>query len=379
MANKIPETYTFSFVIDNFLTLYTGGGGSYIFGANDYNIPSTYVLPGMPDNLTNLIALVPSQYLSLTFAFSGTGNLGGFDCDRQYTLYANVSFYNGERVENTLITQSSPNSNRGGYIDTGFITIPHTGSSALYQVTFYAACSGSGCGCVPAYIWGDIKMSMKVTVSIAMINYCTETGTENIYGDFCYNYIASYMVQNQKSSSPSMQGIATYLNEYCTTKYVNKGLSLFNSPNDIDNKDYNICACNMDKGDYMTFLQSVENQIHVSLGSIAGQCLLPACKESSFQPGYLDGCPVPQCLNIVNINESNIAGPVSINESADCTQYDISNTIGAPPVSESYIPPAPAPQKTIESNAKIIVIVVVVVIVVIVIVIILVLVLHKKK
>lgn len=381
MATTVSDSYSFSFVIDNFLTLSSSGGGDYKFTASDYNLPSHNVqmIPGMPDNLFTLIAEIPSPYLIITYDVSGSGNLGGHECYMTYTLYTDVSFYDGTQIKGTEITASDYAPNNGGQINTGWINIPYTGSSAMYNIVFWQACNGSGCGTCPSYIWGSIKMSLRVNVTIRAVEYCTLTGTENIHGDFCYNYISNYMVSNANSSSLYMQSIAKYLNEYCTTKYPTQGLSLFNDPNTVDAKDYNLCACNMNESDYLTFLESLKSQFpNLSIGSLRANCLLPACDISTFKPQSLGGCPVPQCLNIVNINKSDIAGPVTVNQNADCTSIGITNSPGAP--STDYIPPSP-PQstKSVSNTSKIIIIVVTVIVVVIIAIILIVVVFHKKK
>lgn len=378
MTTTVSDNYSFSFTKDNFLTLSSSGGGDYKFNPVDYVIPTQYVLPGMPDNLTNLIAEIPAPYLIITYDVLGSGNLGGHDCYRTYTLYTDVSFYNGTQIKGTEITASDNNPNVGGHINTGWISIPYSGNSAIYEIVFWQACSGD-CGCIPRYIWGSISMSLRINVTILAVKYCTLSGTENIHSDFCYQYISNYMVANASTSSSSMQAIDTYLTDYCTTKYPTQGLSLFNDPNSVDPKDYNICACNMNQNDYLTFLESLKSQFpNLSIGSLRANCLLPACDLSTFKPQTLGGCPVPQCLNIVNINKSNIAGPVSVNQNADCTSIGINNTPGSP--STNYMPP-PSPQsaKTVSNNAKIIIIVITVIVVVIIAIILIVVVFHKKK
>jgi hypothetical protein len=189
----------------------------------------------------------------------------------------------------------------------------------------------------------------------------------------------------KKSQPNPSQQLSDALATYCQQKYPGKTLSIFNDPSSMDPKDYNLCACNMNDVYYTSFLESLDRMfpgLKASLGSIRAQCLLPACSISSFKKTGLDNCPVPQCLEIANIDDSNIAGNVTVNQNANCKQYGITPQPPSPPgPSPGPMPPGPIPPGPAVSpwdKYKILIIISIVAVILIIIIIIL-LITQKKK
>lgn len=169
-------TYSFSFQLNNFLTLNNDGSGSHIFPESSFNIPSHYVKPGMPNNLSGLVSTIPANYLFFNYHVSASGFVGGHQCFETYTLYNDLSLYNGGIIKKTPVVSTSPNPNNGGNINSGWVEIPYTGNSLPYQILFYQGCSGSGCivpGCTTNG-WDNISISLQISVTILSNEFCAQ-------------------------------------------------------------------------------------------------------------------------------------------------------------------------------------------------------------
>lgn len=120
-------------------------------------------------------------------------------------------------------------------------------------------------------------------------------------------FVSDYITKNGAN-----QETTTYMQQYCTQKYPTGGLSIFGE------------LINTDPKDYQQFELTFKNQFpSLNLGSIRPNCLLPACINSPFKNNELDNCPIPQRLEIVNIDNSDITGKVIINQNVNCSKYGI--------------------------------------------------------
>ena len=291
--------------------------------------------------------MVASTHISANYYVSASGSVTGHDCDATYTLYASGTVSSPTCTSNTNkinLHSTGRGIGGGGPVNSGWVLLLKNSVALINSLQTHEECTGSGCGCKFEKYggWAGVSISLKIEVTVNLYNYCTTNNTKNIHDDICYNYMSNYI--NASALGPD-QHITDYMKQYCNTAYPKGGLSIFNQPISIDQKDYNICACNMPDEYYQQFEQSIKGQFpDLDLGSIRPNCLLPACVTSTFKNNELDNCPLPQCLDIVNINNSNIAaGKVSINQNQNCKQYGIGGTPTPSPT------PSPTPTPKTES------------------------------
>ena len=313
---------TFEIYKNNIIKCDSHGNGQIVFSATDFPIPPG-TITGLPDNVDSLVNLVGPNNIAISCYAAAKGSVADHDCEATWTLYVSGYLKDGTPISTTGIVSSSDDLDSGGPINTPWVPILSNGSSSPGIIKTMTQCSGSGCWC-GFFIyggWSNAVVSLKLVVTINLVNFCTTMGQNNIKSDLCYNFISDYI--NNQSFGPT-QEISSYLKDYCARNYPNGNLSLFNVGSNMDPRDYYICACNMPDQDYKEFLQSISGQFSsLDLGSIAPNCLLPACKTSPFKGIQLDNCPVPECLLITNVNDSNISGPVTINQNANCSKIGI--------------------------------------------------------
>jgi hypothetical protein len=230
----------------------------------------------------------------------------------------------GTTTPSTAVVATSFDPGSGGPVNTDWVQFNYTGSSIITKISTDQICNesgGGGCGCTfeKKGGWSGVTISLLVDVNINMVSYCTTPNQLNMHNDICYNFMSDYIVNNGAT-----QAITDYLSFYCATKYPNATLDLFNTQ--FDQKDYNICACNLAQSNYDQFEQSIKSQFpSLDLGSIRPQCIFPPCVNSTFKGIELDNCPLPLCLQIVDIGQNNSAGNVTVNQNANCSQFGITN------------------------------------------------------
>ncbi len=323
------STNKFEIQINNALSPAANGSASTFFQPRALALPSN--IPGAPATLQDLINLVGPNNISINYYASADGNVSQHDCEAQYTLNAYGRLADGTTTGYTALYTTGADAGSGGPVSTGWIPLITNTTSAITTFSTVETCvdntSGIGCSCRFESFggWSRVGVSLLIQATVDLVAYCTASGTQNINSDLCYNYMSDYITANGAT-----QEITDYMKAYCAAKYPTQGLSILNQPIQIDPKDYNICACNMNDEYYQTFEQSIKSQFpNLDLGSIRPNCLIPACVTSTFKNNELDNCPIPQCLQIVNINDSNIAGQTTVNQSQNCTQYGI--TPSSPP------------------------------------------------
>lgn len=320
-------TYQFEVVKNISNAINNQGQMSYTFTNADFPMPRD--LPGVPATVSEFLALLDPQYYTMTWSVSPTGTVSSHDCYVTQQLFARSADRSGVSSPTTLIAQTSNSPDSGGAVNpTGnWVNMNYTGKGmpAGIEITRGASGSGSGCRFLANGGWENTRIRFKVTVNVSMLNYCTSTGSENINQEFCYNFVA-----NQISQNGITQATSDYLKSYCSTKFGGRGLDIFTDPSVIGARDFNICACNMPDSDYNTYVQSIQTAYpELNLSLFTPQCLLPACKTSSFQNITLNNCPGPQCINIAGISGSSITGAVTINQTVDGCQ-NIGSVNGAP-------------------------------------------------
>lgn len=190
----------------------------------------------------------------------------------------------------------------------------------LISLSSHTVFSGNTCGtCNNHDIYsqgGGAYILGYVDVYVNMYNYCTMTGTANIYFKPCFNFIGDYC----KNSGGCDTKITSYLQDYCNTQYPNAELDIFNTI--FDPEDYYICACNMPITNYQNYLNSLTNSQTPPLSITQdAECVFPPCRSSQFKPSTIDGCPGPNCFNAVVLSGNTIDGNVQTNQNADCANY----------------------------------------------------------
>ncbi|AVL94091.1 hypothetical protein mvi_731 [Megavirus vitis] len=336
------SNYNFQIYLNDVVKTDSHGRSNITFNQDNILIPSPP--PGIPNKLKDLVQSVGPGSVSFTYYIAATGSVASHDCFCTYTMMVDINMINTQNQNKTTtgaigIWSTSHDPDNGGSVNSGWQRIASGVEDLITGLSSHEKSSGSGCWCAFEHYggWNNVRLSVRIDASVNLLNYCTSNGTNNIHGDMCYNYISDYITKNGAN-----QQITTYMQNYCSKKYPNDGLSIFNQPISIDKKDYNICACNMPDQYYQEFEQSIKNQFpSLDLGSIRPNCLLPACVTSAFKNNELNNCPIPQCLSIVDINNSNIAGPTTINQSQDCKQYGI--TPNSPPNPNPNPSPNPNP------------------------------------
>lgn len=337
---------SFSIYSNNVLTCDSHGNGSVNFSANDFQIPNG-ILPGSPATLQDLFLLIGAGNILINYYIQATGSVSSHDCWSTYTLYVQGTLGDGSFTNEIGVWATSNNPDSGSSVNSGWEILLTGADSIISSLSTHENCNGSGCGCAfeSKGGWSNVSISLRTDVTVNLLDFCIGTGPNFVYNqnDLCYNYISDYITNT--SLGPT-QPITSAMQNYCTQKFPNSGLDIFNLPATIDSRDYKLCACNMPDQLYQQFEQSIKGQFpNLNLGSIRPNCLLPACINSPFKNNELDNCPIPQCLEIVNINGSTISGPTTINQNQNCSKYGIMG--GTTPPSP---PPSPTPSQPTLNN-----------------------------
>ena len=87
----------------------------------------------------------------------------------------------------------------------------------------------------------------------------------------------------------------------------------------------------MPMSQYNEYQQSLIEEDPTLATSFSAPCLFPPCKTSGFKPAGLQGCPGPQCINLVNLVGNDI-NSIEINQSANCANYTINPDAPVTPI-----------------------------------------------
>lgn len=308
-------SYNFSIEKENIFTLTPDGSGSVFITATDYKIPQT--MKGAPPNLQVLYDMMKSSNdISFEYYVRATGRVSSHDCEATYTLYTASKLDDNSYTSLIALASTSDSPGSGGGVDSGWKNI-YKGPRLIKTVSTRQECSGSGCWCAfqSKGGWSETKISLRVVVNVNLKNYCLKDPS-NLHEDLCYNYISN--TYNKKLP----QGVSDLAKKYCDKKYPYGQLSLF-SGKVMDEKDKNICGCNMTDEAYNIYTSAIKKNFpNMSLGSINPRCIFPDCVDSSWQGPALNGCPIPKCFNVVNFNDSSItADVVDIKQNSECANY----------------------------------------------------------
>lgn len=316
MQASASPSNTFSIQLNNLSALQSDGSSNRFLSADDLTIPPNS-LPGAPSNLAELVQFVGPNNISMSYYCEAAGYVTGHLCSATYVLYCQASYTNNTKSQDTFIAVSE--FARGGPIVSTWYPIVVNTNNLINNLTTKSVCSGACCTFEYYGGWKNTTINLRIDVIVNLLNYCTLPGTQNIYSDICYNYIADYINKNGAT-----QQITDYLGEYCASKYPSASLETFADPNNPNPKDNNICACNLPQEVYNQFEQSLDSHFpNLDLGSIRPNCLVPACVVSRFKNNKLDGCQIPKCLNVVNFSGNNISGSVVVDQNQQCSSRGI--------------------------------------------------------
>jgi hypothetical protein len=307
---------SFIIVLNDVINCDPDGNGSATFSQNDFIIPPN-TIGGPPTTVSQLINFVGESNISIDYYAIYSGQVSQHDCNCDYTLYAQAIFSGTTGSKVPLFTAPK---DAQTYSSTE-IRIVSNSKQSIIRLDSSMGKEGGGCGCKFQSYGGfdNITISLKTVVTVQMINFCT-TG-DNIHYDMCYNYMGNYL--SNANYGPT-QEISDYMLGYCSRNYPDGTLNMWGEPENMDPKDYQICACNMPPDQYSTFYSDVLEEIPtLAFGSIATQCLFPPCVTSPFKGIGLNGCPVPQCLNIIDFDDVTINGDLSAEQQQECNELGI--------------------------------------------------------
>ncbi len=89
----MSNTYTFSIIQNNILSVDDHGNGSVNISASNFTIPNP--IAGLPTNLAQLITQVPNNYINFVYYLSPSGQVSSHDCYATYTLNVVGTLSNG--------------------------------------------------------------------------------------------------------------------------------------------------------------------------------------------------------------------------------------------------------------------------------------------
>ncbi len=344
-----PNRYTLT--ITDFISINDSPSYINVGIFNPQNYTLTDVNSGTSLTLTDAYNRIGSKYITIGYSCSLNGQVNTTLCPCTTTLTAQaIQPYSPNNFAGTSEKMTSivsvPTSGNDTYNGDKWIPLYTNVNWLMQSLNVGTTYSDNNCGCAFDNPYFNLYLNLKVDVFINLRNFCTISGRTNINYPICYNYISNLCTSGNGCDSQ----ISAYLASYCNSKYPppENGLNIFNRPLDITDQDYNLCGCNMPQTDYDVFEQSLVGQDVPAayLGSVDPHCLVPACYQSPFQPATLDNCPVPQCLNVTSINNSNISGNVHIDQSQECQEIYAGP---AAPGSPSLPSPSPTPITTDES------------------------------
>jgi len=272
-------------------------------GINDMNLPK---------NLQELLNIINDKYVSYGAYVNASGNIANHDCWQYNDLM--VDGYTDEKEGTVAVARTEYGPSSGGPVQQCSGTYSrfnnecwknlYSGKKILKKLTtFNHFVSGSGCSFFPKGGWSDITVSLLMFVNVNVVEYCTEPGMNNIGSDFCFDLMENYF--SQKGSA--IEGPTTrYIEDYCQRNIPDGNLS---SASTVNKK---ICACNMPNPSYDVYKSAVKN-----VSGVQVKCYLNDCLNSHFKPAILNKCPLPQCLQVVNIDRSTIPN-LNVKQNADC-------------------------------------------------------------
>ena len=303
---------------------------------------------GTPNTLQDLINLVGASNLSYDVYVNATGTVTGHDCASIHSLKIAGGYGTGpsDVTAPVIISRSPESPNTGGPID--ICSLPgnrnvagtcwfkfYSGSLPLTYIKLSSECGGFGCGCLNQGSH-NVSIILRYVISVNFLSYCSQG--LNLGNDFCFNIVDAYL---RKYSSPA---IDTAMKKYCKTKFPNGTLDMFNIQDKPNPNDHQICPCNMPDATYDQFSQAISSKFPgANLSQLHPPCLVPACYKSNFKNNALNNCPGPKCLNIANFTGNTLGGNVSVNQSADCANFQ--PTPEPKPVPTPTPTPAPTPAK----------------------------------
>jgi hypothetical protein len=154
------------------------------------------------------------------------------------------------------------------------------------------------------------------------LNHCFSVidGQEHIYTDQgCRTFLQNYISKLGPNAN-----IDNNLQKYCRNKYP----SLVGLSQSGDQVDIPLCACNMEEQNYEDLAAALSKALGLSTVTsfgIPAPCLWGSCAGSPFKTNTTGKpCPVPQCLNIADVNvNGTLGGDVNIRQTADCVNAQI--------------------------------------------------------
>lgn len=309
-------------------------------------LPANVVALGAPSNLQQLVNLVGVNNVNISYFAQANGTVSGYNCNN-CAYYLNVKGNWDSTGSNSAIRDTTiytTNSGGSQTISSPWVALPTNGTAVVMSKIRVSGEDNDSSACNVCTgtndIWDNVQVSIKISVTVNLKNYCTIMGSNNIHSDACYYYMSDYMVANAGGDT----AIQTYLFDYCNRNFHNDDLDIFNIPPtlntpNMDTKNANICACNMPQSEYTAYENSLLGQYPgMNLGTVKPNCIFPQCKMSTFQTIDLDQCPIPDCFQATIITDNIINGPVAVTNDADCT------TVGVPPTGTPTGPP-PAGQQ----------------------------------
>jgi hypothetical protein len=193
--------------------------------------------------------------------------------------------------------------------------------------------------------WQNVSVTVIYEITTNMLSYCS-IGRNLTTNQGCYNYFS-----NTISSGKGTEQMSRVMQDYCSRNLAGKSLADFLPGSTLDPKDQAVCACNMPSSMYSTMRSSVTGlDPRVATLPTADMCLFGPCASSQFKPISSKGCPLPNCLQIININNSNFVGEVNIDQSAECATYFPPVTVPSTP--ESTPNSSTTPDKKEEKEEK---------------------------
>ena len=318
-------------------------------------IPPNFSYGGInaPTDLQSLADLVGPDNITIKYYAKPNGSDSGHGCKATWTLLAGVATTDGKSYSAPIAqTDDAPNQSTS-YDSNPYVLIGTSNYSARTVSSWDDGGKGSGDGCRFGSKggWSQVKISLKISVLVDFSSYCL-TGDMIYSSDMCYDYMGQYF----GSGNATMQ-MTDYVQGYCSDTFPDDDLNVF-TDGTADTRNTQICACNMDSGDYIAFVDSAAEQIQGNFASIDPPCVFPACNSSNFQPAALEGCPVPSCLNFTSLDGNDIDGQVNINQTADCQStfspisFDQDSSGNNPGTNPPNPPNAPNPPDSSDSDSN---------------------------
>ena len=176
--------------------------------------------------------------------------------------------------------------------------------------------------------WSNINVSMLMFVTVNIVNYCTEPNSDNISNNFCYPLMANYFTNVSSGLDINTE---EYINKYCSNKFSDDLLKL-KKDGKINDRDLNICACNMPEESYYSYDELIDPTNKIPTRQ--SKCFIGSCLNSNFKPMELRQCPPASCINIASLGSTNVTGNLTVEQQSNCikarlldeydeTKYDI--------------------------------------------------------